>query len=126
MSSLHVFALDNILTLVLLTIVALLVVHIVDLHKRVRALRYCYMQMSDFCAAKLESNIEDCRQSVNDAYIVTPTVNTSLESANMFVFDSIANSIDEWGKEVDYHAKVFKRVGMGPINKADLDFMLED
>lgn len=125
MNLLYEFLTANLLATFMATAIGLLIAHIIDLRKRIRALRYSYMQMSDFCIKNIEETIEACGESINQAYQYTPTGDASRKRTDQFIPTSITGANREWEELVDRHCRRFKTVGLKPINKSDYDFFLE-
>ena len=111
-------------TLMVITIIILLI-HIVDLRRRIRALRYCYMDMSNFCVENMDQAIEACSESVNQAYKYTPKEDASYEYTDRFVSNAITQARERWDDILDQHFRRFKSVGLKPINKSDYNYLLE-
>ena len=65
MNLLYEFLTANLLATFMATVIGLLIVYILELLKRIRTLRYCYMDMSDFCISNIKESIEACSESVN-------------------------------------------------------------
>jgi hypothetical protein len=122
---LYQFLTANLLATLMATVIGLLIAYIFDLKKRIRALRYCYMDMSDFCISNIKETLEACSESVNQAYQCTPGGDVSRQRTDQFMFTSITDAQKGWEEHLDSHCAKFKAVGLKPINKADYDFLIE-
>lgn len=125
MNLLYEFLTANLLATFMATAIGLLIAYILDLKKRIRTLRYCYMDMSDFCIGNIKETIEACSESVNQAYQHTPNGDISRQRTDQFMFTSITDAHKKWEEHLDSHCAKFKAVGLKPINKADYDFLFE-
>ena len=125
MNLLYEFLTANLLATFMATVIGLLIVYILELLKRIRTLRYCYMAMSDFCISNIKESIEACSESVNQAYQHTPNGDISRQRSDRFMFTSITDAHKEWEEHLDSHCAKLTAVGLKPINKADHDFLIK-
>lgn len=93
-------------------------------NKKIRALRYCLISMSDFAIRSIKENLEDTKQAVNAAYITSPGDDTSLERTNMFVYNTTTESPGEWDRLIEKQRKIIIENGMPILNKSDYDFLI--
>jgi len=93
-------------------------------NKKIRALRYCLISMSDFSIRSIKENLEDTEQAVNAAYITSPGDDTSLERTNMFIYNTSMESPNEWDRLIEKHRKILIESGMRPLEKSDYDFLI--
>ncbi len=125
MNPLYEFLTANMFVMSLATVICLLIAYILVLKKRIRALRYCYMDMSDFCISNIKETIEACSESVNQAYLYTPNGDVSRQRTDQFMLTSITDGPKAWEEHLASHCERFKAVGEKPVNKADHDFLFE-
>lgn len=121
---LNLTAIMSTLELFLIALPLVLIYYIHIQNKKIRALRYCLISMSDFSINSIKENLEDTKYAVNAAYITSSGDDTSLERTNKFIYNTSTQSPNEWDRLIEKHRKILINNSMKPLNKSDYDFLI--
>jgi|TARA_Y100000294_G_C8446958_1_gene293117 hypothetical protein len=96
---------------------------VLRLYHKVRILAYCYIDLSDWTARKLEENLTEVRSLQKEVLSVTSdddAGDTTEIEVDDWIMDDIRNWEEGWRELVVHHFDIMKRNGIEPPGRRDL------
>ncbi len=115
---------------VLLVVVTIgMLVWVVSLYRKLKILRYCYIDLSDWIANHLKDVYDMSKWMVHEFFVnneILEGEKPTEEQIDNEIYDDIRNWEKLWGEKVDFHFKIMKRNNTVLPSEGDKGIILLD